>query len=429
MRKLILLGSMLLSLSLMAQSSQMLDKVVAVVNDDVITASELNAEVAKVKQQILHSQKPLPPQKTLEKQVLQHLINMNIQMQLAKKNNITVDNTELNEAIVKIAKGNHLNLTQLRQEITRHGLDWEAYRENIRKEMLISHVQQKAVGKDVVVSSQLVDDYIKTWKNNHKYEQTYHVQNLIIPVSEEPTTQELLKAKQKAKALFIKAKQGEAFAELVANDKQNDFVLESGDLGERHLGELPDVFANKVIDMKLGEVAGPIRTGNGYQLIKLVSVSGDTERHEVMKTHVRHILLKQDANMTEQEALRQVNNLYQQLKSGKNFATMAKQYSLDAASAVNGGDLGWVTSEEVVPEFAKAMSELPLNKVSKPVKSPFGWHIIEVLARKKEDDSNAYQRQKAHQYLYQRKFQETVQNWQQQIRADAYIKVLEKGLA
>lgn len=200
-------------------------------------------------------------------------------------------------------------------------------------------------------------------------------------------------------------------------------------MGERHLAELPDVFAKKVISMQVGEVSGPIRTGNGFQLIKLVALVGENDRHEVTKTRVRHILMKQDASMTEAAALKQMNNIYQQLKSGKNFALMAKQYSVDAASAVQGGDLGWVTSDELVPSFAKAMDGLAVNTISKPVKSPFGWHIIQVLERKVMDDSVAYQRQQIRQFLQQRKFTEAVQNWQQHIRADAYIQIVEKELA
>ena len=189
------------------------------------------------------------------------------------------------------------------------------------------------------------------------------------------------------------------------------------------------MFANQVLQMQVGEVAGPIRTGNGFQLIKLVAVNENKEHHEVTKTHVRHILLKQDANTTTAEAEKQVNNLYQQLKSGKDFALMAKQYSLDAASAVKGGDLGWVVSDELVPPFAEAMNALPIHTVSKPVKSPFGWHLIEVLERKTVDDSEMYKRQQVRQLLQQRKFTEAVQNWQQHMRTDSYVNIIDKDLA
>jgi len=429
MRKQLVFLLMLLPALVLAEPAQPLDKVVAVVNDDVITASELEAQVSVLRQQILAKKMELPPESVLRKQVLQHLIDVDLQLQLAKNNSLTIDSTDLNEAIAKIAEGNKLSLTQLREELTRQGLNWETYRENIRKEMLISRLQQKAVGSDVTVSTQQVEDYLKTSLNNKKTQQVFHLQNIVIPLSEEPTTEQVKKAQEKARLLLSKIKQGDDFSRLAIAESSGEYALEGGDLGERHLAELPDVFADRVINMKAGEVAGPIRTGNGFQLIKLVSVGSNHERHDVTKTHVRHILLKQASNMTATEAVRQANNIYQQLKSGKDFAIMAKQYSLDAASAVKGGDLGWVTVDELVPQFAKAMDALPLHTVSKPVKSPFGWHLIEVVARKTVDDSDAFQRQQVRQFLHQRKFTEAVQNWQQHLRTDAYVKILDKELA
>ena len=420
---------MCLSLNVMTAFAQPLDKVVAVVNDNVITESELDAQIDALKQQLTAKHMQLPPEAVLRKQVLQHLIDVDLQLQLAKNNNMTVDSSELDESISKIAEQNHLTLTQLREEVTKQGLTWEGYRENIQREMLISRIQQRSVGHDVVVSSQQVDDYLKTTDNNAKTEQLYHVANIVIPLPEEPTTVQLNKAREKAHLLLKKIKQGGDFNQLAIAESSGEYALEGGDLGERHLAELPEIFANKVIEMKEGEVAGPIRAGNGFQLIKLVSIKENKEHHEVTKTHARHILLKQDANMTSDEAMRQINNLYQQLKSGKDFATMAKQYSLDAASAVKGGDLGWVVSDELVPLFAEAMNALPLHTVSKPVKTPFGWHLIEVLERKTEDDSAMFKRQQVRQFLQQRKFTEAVQNWQQHIRADAYVNIMDKELA
>lgn len=408
--------------------AQPLDSVVAVVNDGVITASELNSQVNTLKQQMTAKGVAIPPANALRKQVLQHLIDVDLQLQLAKQNNITIDNNELNEAINKIAAANHLTLNELREALTKQGWNWQNYRENIRKEILISHLQQKAVGKEMVVSAQQVDDYLKSGNHQDKSQFTYHLQNIVIPLPEDPTTKQLSKAQQKAKELLNKIKNGANFSQLAMIESSGEFALEGGDLGARHLAELPEVFTKQVITMKNGEVAGPIRTGNGLQLIKLIAIGGNKQKHEVVKTHVRHILLKQDANMTSEEALRQVNNLYQQLKAGKDFAQIAKQYSLDAASAIKGGDLGWVSSGELVPEFEKTMDHLPLHTVSKPVKTIFGWHLIEVLGRKTEDDSISFQRQQVRQFLQQRKFTEAVQNWLQHLRTEAYIKIMDKDL-
>lgn len=426
---LLILGNCLFSQSLFADDTQTLDRVVAVVNEDVITESELETQMELLRKQLMAKRVQLPPEDAFRKQVLQHLIDVDVQLQLAKTYGVTVDSTEIDAAINKVAADNHLSLTGLRHELSKQGMSWEMYRDNFRKEMIIARMQQKAVGRDIDVTPQQVEDYIVKSAKDDKTKQIYHIQNIVIPLSEEPTTQELAKARHKANALLKKIKSGENFGTLALSESSDEYALEGGDLGKRHLAELPEIFAKEVVKMKPGTVAGPIRAGNGYQLIKLVSTSQNDSQHKVTKTHVRHILLKQDVSMTNEEALKQVNSLYQQLKSGKDFAVMAKQYSLDPASAAKGGDLGWVVRDELVQPFADAMDKLPLRTVSKPVKSQFGWHLIEVLDRKVIDDSDAFKRQQVRMFLYQRKFGEAVQNWQQHIRTQSYINVVDKKLA
>lgn len=413
----------------LAEGKQLLDKVVAVVNEGVITSTELDKQVELSKQQILAQKMQMPKESVLRKQVLQHLIDVDLQMQMAKQHGITVDSTELNSAIERVATMNHLTLSQLREEIGKQGMSWKEYRSNIRKEMLITRLQQKAVGKDVSVTNEQVEQYLKTASKAENTQLTYHLQNIVIPLNEEPTTEQLKKAKTNAENLLAKIRKGDDFSRLAIEESSGELALEGGDLGERHLAELPELFAKEVVNMKVGQVVGPLRAGNGFQLLKLVAIGGDNQHHVITLTHVRHILLKPDASMLPAESLKQVNNIYQQLQSGKDFALMAKQYSLDASSAVKGGDLGWVTPGVLVPEFEKTMNELPLHKVSRPVKTQFGWHLIEVIARKQKDDSEAFKKQQVRQFLQQRKFAEAVQNWQQHIRTEAYVNIVEKDLA
>lgn len=412
-----------------AQSAQLLDKVVAVVNNDVITASELDAQVHLSKQQIIAQKMEVPKDVVLRKQVLQHLIDVDLQLQMAKQHGITIDSTELNEAIERVATMNHITVSTLREEIGKQGLGWQEYRRNIRKEMILSRLQQKAVGKEINVTNEQVEQYLKTAKTVDTTALTYHLQNIVIPVSEEPTTAEIKKARATAEKLLSKIKKGEDFSRLAIEASSDEMALEGGDLGERHLAELPELFAKEVVHMQKGQVAGPIRAGNGFQLIKLVAIGGDNQQHIITQTHVRHILLKPDAGMLPSEAMKQATNIYQQLKSGKDFALMAKQYSLDSGSAVKGGDLGWVTPGELVPEFEKTMDKLTVNQISHPVKSQFGWHLIQVLGRKQKDDSLAFKKQQVRQFLQQRKFAEAVQNWKQHIRAEAYVNIIDKDLA
>ncbi len=433
MCKKIALVCMLFAAVSTTQAKKFLDKVVAVVNNGVITSSELDKQVSLTKKQLLAQRMQLPPDNVLRKQVLQHLIDVDLQMQMAKQNGITVDDTELNQAIERIATANHATTAQLRAEITRQGMGWNEYRESIRKEMVLSNLQQKAVGRDVRITNEQVEQFLKTEGDLpvDRTNLTYHVQNLVIPLNDAPTAAEVQKAQKTAERLLASIRKGADFSRLPFDSSLSSLALEGSDLGERHLGELPELFAKEVINMKVGQVVGPLRAGNGLQLIKLVSVGGAAakQQHIVTLTHARHILLKTDASMLPEDAKKQVNNIYQQLIAGKDFATMAKRYSLDTGSAVKGGDLGWISPGETVPEFEKAMNKLALNQISKPVKSQFGWHIIEVLARKQQDDSVAFKKQQVRQFLHQRKFAEAVHNWQQHIRSDAYINIIEKDLA
>ena len=429
MRRQIGLGLMMLTSFTWAAAIEPLDKVLAVVNDNVITQRELDTQTDLLRRQLEAKQTPVPSNDVLSKQVLQHLIDVNLQLQIAKNNSIKVDATELDSAINNIAADNHLTLNQLREALAQQGMSWELYRESLRKELILSRLQQQSVGRDLDVSARQIDDYIQMEKIKAGANQLFHVQNIVIPMPEAPTPKQLKEAHAKANDLLAKLKAGQDFSLLAVAESSDEYALEGGDLGARRLAELPSLFADQVVKMKVGEVAGPIRAANGLQLIKLLALNENQSQHKITKTHVRHILLKQDLNMTDQEALKQINNLYEQLKSGKDFGEMAKIYSLDPASAAKGGDLGWVVPEELVKPFVEAMQELPLHKVSKPVKTQFGWHLIEVLERKETDDSEAYQRQQVRMLLQQRKFNEAVQNWKQHLRAESYVKILDKQLA
>jgi peptidyl-prolyl cis-trans isomerase SurA len=415
-----------------SQAKQLLDKVVAVVNNSVITASELDKQVALAKKQMTAQRIQLPVDAVVRKQVLQHLIDVDLQLQMAKQNGISVDDAELTQAIERIATANHATLSQMREEIAKQGMGWNEYRENIRKEMILSNLQQKAVGHEVMVTNEQVEQYLKTEGDLpvDRSHFTYHLQNIVIPLNDEPTPGQVKKAQTVAAQILASVKKGADFSQVALEKSTSEFALDTGDLGDRHLAELPELFAKEVVNMKVGQVVGPLRAGNGLQLIKLVAIGGEQQQqHMVTLTHVRHILLKPDANMLPEDVKKQVNNIYQQLKAGKDFAKMAKKYSLDTGSAVKGGDLGWVTPGELVPEFEKTMNKLAINQISQPVKTQFGWHLIEVLGRKQQDDSTAFKKQQIRQFLHQRKFAEAVQNWQQHIRTDAYVNIVEKDLA
>ncbi|MCC5791491.1 MAG: peptidylprolyl isomerase [Legionellaceae bacterium] len=410
-------------------AAQPLDKVVAVVNDSVITQSEIEEKLAIAKGQLQAQNIPLPEDKILRKQVLEQLILLDLQRQLAKANDLNIDDTELNEALERVAKSNHMRLEELKQAISKEGLTWDEYRKNFREEMLIHQLQQKTVARDVVVTNEQVEDFIKGNKQNQNNDAVYVLTNLLIPLPDEPSSEQLRAAREKAQAILAKAKNSPNLQQLSLSESNDQWLLEHHDLGERHLAQLPEIFAREVTQMQKGEIRGPIRAGNGLQLIQLMDKKEQSQKHIVTKTHVRHILIKQNAGTTLLEAEKRVHNLYQQLKSGKNFAEIARKYSVDPASASKGGDLGWVGPGELVPEFEQAMDQLAAQQISQPVKSVFGWHLIQVLDRKQVDDSESWQKQQVRQFLFQRKFSEALQTWQHHLRTQAYIKIMDKDLA
>lgn len=430
MYKQIILGCVFVVISNFAQAKQVLDKVIAVVNDGVITASELEKQVSLTKKKLLAQRRTLPDEKALRKQILQQLIDVDLQLQMAKQHGITVDENEINQAIERIAAGNHATVTQIREEIAKQGMSWNEYRESIRREMIMANLQQKAIGRDVVITNEQIEHFIKTEGDLpvNPAIMTYRIQNILVPLNDDPSSAQIQRAHDEATKILLEIKKGADFSKIADQPTHREMLVEMGDLGERHLAELPEIFAKEVTNMKSGEVSHPIRAGNGFHILKLVAVGGQQQQPRVTLTHARHILLKPDASMLPDEAKRQVNNIYQQLKSGKDFGKMAKHYSLDTASAVKGGDLGWVNPGETVPEFEKAMDKLAINEISKPVKTRFGWHLIQVLERKQQENSLAVKKQQIRQYLYQKKFAEAVQNWQQHIRTDAYVNILEKDL-
>jgi peptidyl-prolyl cis-trans isomerase SurA len=405
-----------------------LDAVVVEVNDGIITKSELDKNVADTKMQLEARHMAVPANDILRKQVLEHLIDVNLELQFAKNNNIDVSDDELDEIIKNIAVQNKITIEQLQAELAKTGLNWNDYKQTLKKEVIITRLQQGAVGRDIHISESQVNSYLKDALVEQEGQKKYHLLNIVVPLSEAPSPAEVAAAKQKADRLFDQATHGEDFSKLAIMESSDEYALNGGDLGERYLAELPQVFASVVIQMSLNDVKGPIRTGNGWQLIKLVGVNEEELHHKITKTHVKHILIKPGPQMTEVQAEHLIQNIHRQIQNGKAFDVLAKKYSVDAVTALKGGDMGWVVSNELVPQFAEVMDKLPISGISAPVKTPFGWHVMQVLERKEEDDSAAFQRQKIRAMLQQKRFSEAVNTWQKNLRAQAFIHIIDKTL-
>lgn len=406
-----------------------LGRVVAIVNDDVITSNQVDEQMQLIVKQLQSQKTPMPSKKVLQKQVLQHLIDVDLQLQMAKTAGIEVTDDQVNDALKDIAKRNKMTVSALRNAVQGQGVSWTQYHDNIKKEMLLARLQQAALGKDITITDEQVNQYLKANKDQEQANRSYRVKNILVPLPEAPSPEEIKTAKAKAKALLTRLKEGAAFSKLAIEASSSENALQGGDLGFRLLAALPEVFAKAVVKMKAGDVYGPIRTPNGFHLIKLVATKGENTKHFVNLTHVRHILLKTDAVNTSDVIKKKLQQIRQRILKGEKFGDLAKQHSKDLGNATKGGDLGWVHPGELVPNFEQNMDKLKAGQVSLPVETQFGWHLIQVVGRKKIDDSESFKKQQVRQLLYQRKFNQAVQNWLQQMRASAYIKVFDKGLA
>jgi len=418
------IGSIALVSACAFAKPQSLDGIAAIVNDSVITRSQLNNELHIVKQQIQHSGNTAPEAPILEKQVLEHLIMNEIQLQLAKRTGLQVDDTALDSAISNIAKQNGLSVTQLREAINAQGMDYNQYRDNVRRQMIVSQLQQRDILGTVQVSEQEVNQFMQSPNGFGSMVSEYRLGHILIALPDSPSPEQIDAATQKASQVVAKLRQGEDFATLAMAESQGEGALQGGDLGWRKLPELPTLFEKIVPTLKPQDVPEPIRSNSGLHIIKLLEKrTAQQVIGSIEKARVRHILIKTNSVTSDRDALARINDIRAKLGKGESFAQLAKAYSQDLASSTNGGDLGWVTKDVLVPEFANAMEKLALNQVSEPVKSPFGWHLIEVQERQAHGTDDVSLRQKAREMLQQRKFEEKQQEWVRQLRDEAYVKI------
>jgi len=396
------------------------DKIVAVVNDDVITGTELDTRLHSIKEQLKNQSSPIPPDAALKKQVLDRMILASLQLQLADQNGIRVDDETLNRTIERIAGDNKLSLTEFRSVLEKEGYDFATFREDIRREILISRVQQRQVTDRIMVTEQEIDNFLATQRAQGNTGAEYHLAHILIAVPDASSSERIQAARQRAEEVLKKVRAGADFQETAIAVSDGQQALQGGDLGWRKAGELPTLFVDTVTHMKTGDVSDLIRSPSGFHIIKLLE-QRDAQRHIVTQTHARHILIRTDELTSDAAAQARLKDIKQQIKGGADFATLAHQYSNDTASANNGGDLGWVNPGEMVPNFQTQMDKLATGEISEPFKTGFGWHIVQVLDRRRHDDTDAFIRSQARDALRKRKIEEELQSWLARLRDDAYI--------
>jgi peptidyl-prolyl cis-trans isomerase SurA len=399
---------------------QTLNQIVAIVNDDVIMRSELDAAIKEVSAQLKEKNTPLPPQAVLEKQVLEKLILEHLQLQLAEVNGIKIDDITLNNKLQDIAKENGVSLTDFRAVLEREGYDYGSFRENIRHQLTIAQLRQQMVGSRISISDQEVDNLLASLQASQLGNTEYHLAHILIATPDAASEDQIQAARQRADRIVANLRAGADFTQTAIAESDAPTALEGGDIGWRSAGQLPSLFVDPVKEMHPGDVHDPIRSPSGFHIIKLVEQRGD-ERHIVNQTHVRHILLKTDAVHTNETIKTRLEQLESRLRGGEDFATLAKSNSQDTLSAAKGGDLGWVNPGDLVPKFEEVMDNTQPGQISQPFETEFGWHILQVLERREHDSTEEYKRSKARQVIRKRKGDEELFLWLRRLRDEAYV--------
>ena len=417
----LMLGALLVS-SIAHAEVVPLDRVVAIVDSDVVMQSQLDQRLREVRATIQKRGAPLPPEHVLTQQVLERLIIENIQLQIGDRSGIRITDEELNQAMGTIAQRNNMSLDQFRAALSRDGLSYDDAREQVRREMVISRVRQRRVAERIQVSEQEVQNFLASDMGKIQLSEEYRLANILIPVPDGASPETVQAAGRQATELYQQLKQGADFGQLAVSRSAGDNALEGGEIGWRKAAQLPPPFDGMISALQVGEVTEPVRTPGGYIILKLEEKRGGSKmlRDEV---HVRHILLKPSEIRSEEDTQRLAEKLYERIQAGESFADLAKKYSEDPGSKLNGGDLNWVDPESLVPEFREVMNNAPQGQVTKPFRSPFGWHVLEVLGRRATDSSDKFREQQAAQTLRARKYDEELQAWLRQIRDEAYVEI------
>jgi peptidyl-prolyl cis-trans isomerase SurA len=397
-----------------------LNRIVAIVNDDIIMSSQLEAAIVDIVTQLQEKGTPIPEQAVLVRQVLERLVMETLQLDIAEANGITVDDATLNEEARELAAQNNLTLTEFREVLESQGYSYADFREKLRKELLIQQVRRQMVGSRITVNEQEIDNMLATLKSSGKGDIEYHLAHILVAIPEAAGPEEIGAAEQRADNILARLRNGASFTDIAIAESDAQTALEGGDIGWRSLGQMPGLFVEPLKSMQVGDVSDLIRSPGGYHIIKLLEKRGD-ERHIVAQTKARHILLKPDEVNSDETVRLRIEQLMVRLENGEDFATLARAHSQDPLSAARGGDLGWLSQGDTVPEFEDQMNRLEPGELSKPFKSQFGWHLMQVMERRDHDSTEEYERSKVRQLIRSRKYDEELFLWLRRLRDESYV--------
>jgi peptidyl-prolyl cis-trans isomerase SurA len=419
----LLAASLFTHSALAAEGLVEVDRIVAVVNSEVITRSDLRLRVEQVTRQLSRQGTALPPADVLEKQVLERQIMERLQLQLASETSLRIDDVSLDRALGRIADNNKLSMTDFRKALEKDGISWDRFREEVRNEILLTRVREREVEGRIVVSDAEVNNFLAHPENVVGKEE-YNLSHILFRTPEGASPEQLARVRAKAEDVAARIARGEAFDKLAASYSDAPDALSGGSLGWRSAERLPGIFADAVAALKPGQTSPILRSAAGFHIVRLVDSKGgsqETAMAQVQQTRARHILIKTSEVVSDADARRRLTDLRERVvQGGASFADLAKVHSADL-SASKGGDLGWIYPGDTVPEFEQAMDALKPGELSQPVQSPFGWHLIVVEERRVQDVSDDRKRAAARNALRDRKADEAYQDWLRQLRDRAYV--------
>ena len=396
------------------------DRIVAVVNDEVITQNDLNERVNLVIRQLQRQGGQIPPSDQLSRQILERMINDSVQLQLAKENGIKVDDSTLDKTIERIAQENNLSMAEFRAALDRDGVKYPRFREDIRHEILLARLREREVENGIVVTDAEVDTELARESKEASSDSEFRLAHVLVMVPQQATPEQIEQRHRRAVLALSELRRGANFAQVAATYSDAPDALQGGNLGWRPAARLPQLFQETLEKLQPGEVSDILRSPNGFHIVKLLEKRGKAAAGGVQQTHVRHILVRAREGLSEAEARERLKKLRAQIESGADFAEVAKNNSEDS-SASKGGDLGWVAPGDTVPEFERAMNSLKDGEVSEPIQTPFGWHLVQVLGRRSDEMSPDRKRIAARQSIRARKADEAYQDWLRQARDRAFV--------
>jgi len=397
-----------------------LDRIVAIVNVEVITQNVLEREARMSNEQLRRQGTPLPAPEILQKQLLERMITKRALLQVAKQSGLRVADSELDSAVDRIAQENKITPAVLRETIERDGVTYDRFREDVRGEILVARLREREVDSRIMVNDSEIQSFLRTQDNQGEKVDEYNLTHILVTVPEQATPEEVKQRKARADTALAQLRQGLDFRQVAASFSDAPDALQGGALGWRAAARLPNIFLDSLKTLKIGQTSDILRSPNGFHILRLIDKRGSNSPVIVTQTHARHILIRLNEVVSENDARNRLTSVKDRIEHGADFGELARLQS-DDPSAARGGDLGWVTPGDVVPEFEHAMDALKPNQISAPFKTPFGWHIVQVLERREQDMSKDRERLAARQAIRQRKSEEQWQEWVRQQRDKSYV--------